>query len=377
MILSGLLIKLLAIVTSIGIGIGPATVAAINVPDVFESSAIAGGVHAEIAVPAFFEAFAPYASAEASNGSSHSLNAPLYLGFFLTAAAEQFGFPPLPGTTETLYPQGPRQAGTIPTPIDGNAFESSAKSAEDGAAGRAVVARGAFAPAFDVGLGDARASVKATATGVTATSSIKMDDIDLGGGVVSIANVTGSALALATGDRANNRTEGAISISGVTIAGTPIDIPFGELGVDDSYSFGGVKIERLPDTTKLTSDGRIAEVRVGGFRFTLDAAPTAEFKLTFTIGDLIARSRAVDLPEFSEPDRGVEGPPATVGGNMNSPPTSITPISPRPIGKIDASTVITTEPVEGADWVALAALAALCAPLFLIVRRAFKAAVRP
>jgi len=90
----------------------PASGAAAAVPDVYESTATSGGLHASIAVPAFFEIFGPYAFAEASNGASHSYEAPGYGGFFLTAAAEQFGFPPLPGTTETLYPQGPTSAGT-------------------------------------------------------------------------------------------------------------------------------------------------------------------------------------------------------------------------------------------------------------------------
>jgi len=40
-----------------------------------------GGIHASIAVPAYFEAFTPYSMSEASNGQSHSLSALGYAGF--------------------------------------------------------------------------------------------------------------------------------------------------------------------------------------------------------------------------------------------------------------------------------------------------------
>src|SRR6266540_3022656 len=80
----------------------PARAQATALPDVFEAHAEAGAIHDSVAVPAYFETFFPYSLSEASNGSSHGYHAVFYPGFFLTAAAEQQGFPAPPGTTETL-----------------------------------------------------------------------------------------------------------------------------------------------------------------------------------------------------------------------------------------------------------------------------------
>ena len=91
-------------------GAWPAGAQGESLPAVFEARAEAGAIHDSVAVPAYFETFFPYSLSEASNGSSHGYHAVFYPGFFLTAAAEQQGFPAPPGTTETLYPQGPTTA---------------------------------------------------------------------------------------------------------------------------------------------------------------------------------------------------------------------------------------------------------------------------
>jgi hypothetical protein len=367
-----------------------------DVPDVFESSAVAGGLHASLAVPAYFEVFGPYAFAEATNGSSHSYEAPGYGGFFLTAAAEQFGFPPPPGTTETLYPQGPRSAGTPGTPTDANVFSSSGRSGPNGASGRSVVARGAFAPAFDVGLGQAAASVLADATGVTATSAIAMQDVELADGLVSIDQVTGTARSRATGRSTGSDADGSIAMTGlrvgdvpidlradgIVIAGTPYTAPDGGVPIDDFLAQAGVKIERLPDSKRVSEDGEVAEFAVGGIRFTF-SQPAAEFAFTVTMGDLVARARALDLPEPEPaPVPAVDAPPI-------APPAA--PIVDRSVrgggGVVDGSPimpsdvvrrrVVRTTSADGADWILISAFAALAAPMSLIVRRAFRAAARP
>jgi hypothetical protein len=367
--------------------------AAAGKPDVYESSATAGGLHVSIAVPAYFEVFGPYAFAESTNGASHSYEAPGYGGFFLTAAAEQFGFPPPPGTTETLYPQGPRSAGTPAAPIDANVGESSGRSGPDGASGKAIVGRGAFAPAFDIGFGEAEASVVAAANAVTSTSSIAMQDVELADGLVSIDQVTGTAQSRSTGRAGGGHTDGSIAMTGLRVAGVPVDLradgvviagtpatlPDSGLPVNDVLSQAGVTIERLPDTRKVTPDGEIAEIRVGGIRFTF-RQPNAEVTLTATIGDLVARSRAVDLPDAPRvqlPSLTPVSPPLVSSGTV-VPPRFIDRVLP-PLG-VDGSAVrrvVRTEPVAGGDWIAIAALAAFAAPLSLVVRRAFRAAARP
>ena len=367
--------------------------AAGSTPDVYESSATAGGMHVSIAVPALFEVFGPYAFAEATNGTSHSYEAPGYAGFFLTAAAEQFGFPPPPGTTETLYPQGPRRAGTPAAPVDANVGESSGSSEPNGASGRAIIGRGAFAPAFDVAFGEAEASVVASSTGVTSTSTIAMQDVELADGLVSIDQVTGTALSRSTGRAGGAHTDGSIAMAGIRVAGVPIELradgvviagtpatlPDDALPVNDVLSQAGVTIERLPDVRKVTPDGQIAEIRVGGIRFTF-TQPNAETTLTVTFGDLVARSRAVDVPDAPPvqlPGLTPVSPPLVSAGSVVSRPVILPTLPSLRVDEPAVRRVVRTEPVGGGDWIAIAALAALAAPFSLIVRRAFRAAVRP
>jgi hypothetical protein len=348
--------------------------AQVDVPDVYESTATAGGVHVEVAVPAFFEAFGPYSSSEASNDASHSYHAPLYLGFFLTAAAEQFGFPPPPGTSETLFPQGPTEAGTPQTPVDANGFESSGRSTATGASGSSVITRGAVAPLFDIGLGKAESSVQADAGGVTAKSSLVMEGVGLSDGLFSIDHVLGSAQSRATGKPGEGTAAGTITLSGIRLAGIPIDLPIESLPTGDELPLGGITIERLADERTLSPDGQIAEIHLGGFRITIDQ-PAAEFKFSVTIGDLIARSRVVDLADPSPLDTSNDETvaPSTVGATTSTPVVGRTPGEESLITR----TVVTSTPVRGGNWIAIAALSALAAPFLLIVRRAYKAAVRP
>lgn len=387
--------RIAAVAAAVLLIAGPVPVGAETaVPDVYESSATAGGLHASLAVPAYFEVFGPYAFAEATNGSSHSYEAPGYGGFFLTAAAEQFGFPPPPGTTETLYPQGPTSAGTPPSPADANFFESSGRSTATGASGRSVVARGAFAPAFDVGLGQAAASVVADAKGVTATSSITMEDIELADGLVSIDQVTGTARSRSTGTRSGADTGGSIAMTGlrvgdvpvelradgIVVAGTPYTPPDSGVPINDFLAQAGVKIERLPDDEHISSDGQVAEIGVGGIRFTF-SQPAAEFTFTVTMGDLAARARVLDLPDPTPPvvddDPGPIpsfAPEPVARPRVEPPPVAAPPVVP---DAVVTRRVVRSTDADGADWIAIAALAALAAPFSLIIRRVFRAAARP
>jgi hypothetical protein len=370
-----------------------APIAVAAVPDVYESSAISGGLHASVSVPAFFEVFGPYAFTEASNGASHSYEAPGYGGFFLTAAAEQFGFPPPPGTTETLYPQGPQEASTPALPNGSSLLSSSGRSSRDGAEGQATVGAGGQAPYFLVGGGHASSSVKALASAVTATSNLRLQDLSLADGLVTIDQVVGSASARSTGRAGGGTSDGQISMFGVKVAGVSVDLrpdgvvlagaPFTAPGtglpVDDFLAIFGITFERLPLTKTITPDGRTAEVKVGGVRFTF-SQPTSEFELVVTIGDLTARSRAVDLPAppVDVPRTVTTAIDTTRGAIVSASGDALAPEQVTDVPQAIASrSIVRTRPVRGADWVAIAALAALAAPLMLIIRRAFRAAVRP
>lgn len=362
-------------------------VGAQTVPDVYESSAVASGLHVTVSVPAYFEVFGPYAFAESSNGASHSYQAPGYAGFFLTAAAEQFGFPPPPGTTETLYPQGPREASTG-TPV----LASSGRSGPEGAEGEATVGRGGQAPYFVAGGGHAESSVEAAADGVRSRSHVNLQDLSLADGLVTIEQVVGTATALASGVAGRGRADAELTMAGVRVAGVAVDLdadsvslagtPFGApstVALDDFLSLFGIAVERLPTTERVTPDGDAAETRIGGVRFTF-TQPGAEFEATVTIGDLVARSRVADLAG-APPQPGVVGNGIGTGadGSLASPGDAVAPDEPIPVvpQAMASERVVRTVPVRGADWIALAALAALAGPLLLVIRRAFRAAVRP
>jgi hypothetical protein len=256
------------------------------------------------------------------------------------------------------------------------------------------VGRGALAPAFDIGFGKAAASVVATTDAVTSTSSIAMQDVELADGLVSIDQVTGTALSRSTGRAGGGHTDGSIAMTGLRVAGVPVDLradgvviagtpatlPDSDLPVNDVLSQAGVTIERLPDVRKVTPDGQIAEIRVGGVRFTFHQ-PNAEVTLTVTIGDLVARARALDLPDTPKvqlPSVAPVSPPLVASGTIVPAPVLCCPVLPSlAVDEPAVRRVVRTEPVGGGDWIAIAALAALAAPFSLIIRRALRAAVRP
>ena len=90
-------------------------------PAIYEARAEAAALADTFAFPAQIDTFTPYSLSETASGSSHGLQSVFYPGFLLSAAAFQQGFPPPPGTTETLYPQGPvdGKASVLPLPGDG------------------------------------------------------------------------------------------------------------------------------------------------------------------------------------------------------------------------------------------------------------------
>jgi hypothetical protein len=165
---------------------------------------------------------------------------------------------------------------------------------------------------------------------------------------------------------------------GVVIAGTPLTAP-DALPADDVLAQAGVSIERLPDVRTVTPDGQIAEMRVGGVRFTF-TQPQAEVTFSVTFGDLVARTRVLDLAEpvtLDLPSLGPVNPPVVVAGPVGPPLVAGEGRPIEPPTTLATRHIIRTSPVGGGDWIAVAAIAALAAPMSLIVRRAFRAASRP
>jgi hypothetical protein len=345
------------------------------VPEVFEARAEAGGEHDSVAVPAYFETFFPYSLSEASNGSSHSYQAVFYAGFFLTAAAGQFGFPPPPGTAETLFPQGPADATAEAIPVEQGSFgESSAHSGATGASGRAT-GGGSGVEGGSLGVGSTTSDVKATASGVTATATVVMHDVDLGG-AVHIGAISGRATATATGQVGGATADGALSLSGVTVAGAPVEIPTFEVpavpGVSDVLTAAGVSVRRLPDTREVAPDGTGAKLELGGIQFVF-AQPAQDFTATITFGRLRVLARALPPTQAVEPAAAtvIPGSPGGIdvlGAEQGGSTLTPTP-APLPTRRTAAVLVRRVTPVGGLDVSALAAVLAVLTLAVPLVRR--------
>lgn len=357
--------------------------------DVFEARAEAGGIHDSIAVPAYFETFLPYSLDEASNGSAHGYHSTFYGGFFLTAAAEQYGAPNPPGTTETLYPQGPTKASASTFPFPGAEMGSShGASSATGSEGGATFGGGAFGPQGSIGFGQTTTSVKVE-SGVRSRATVVMHDLHLG--PLAIGAVNASAEAVSGASPGTGKATSSLTFANATVNGMPI-ANLASLGqpspIDDVLAQAGLTITRLPDTRAVSKDGTDSRVEIGGVKVTF-AQPTQEFTLTWTLGRVQARSRALPaLPAVAPTEgrgagRGLdsEGLGRVMASGSRAPvgPTDravATPTAARPTSATAKRIVRTTRP-RTMDVTTLAALIALVAIFASLARRAFRAVASP
>jgi hypothetical protein len=356
---------------------------------------VAGGVHDSLAVPAYFETFAPFSLSEATNGSAHGYQSPFYAGFFLTAAAGQFGFPPPPGTTETLYPQGPTQGSAAGAAFPGAQFASStSRSGPDGSSGQATGGAGALGPEVTASGGSATSAVDAAGGAATATASIDLHDVSLAGGMVKIGEVVGRAAARATGQPGQADANGGVVLidvsilgqhvtadgRGLTVGALPLTAPAVPV-VDQTLKAAGVTIERLPDSRTVLRDGTAAELHVGGFEVVF-SQPAQEFAVTVTLGRLDVSTRAVQRPP-APPIVTVPVPPveAALAPPVPPPRPPVLGAAPLAVPARPAPLVVRritqTLPARSADWSGIAALLALAAPVALVLRRVFRLAAAP
>jgi hypothetical protein len=419
-----------------GAGVAGGTAADGSPPPIYEARAEAGAVTDSLSVPAQIETSTPYSLSEANNDSSHGVHAVIYPGLLLSAAAFQQGLPPPPGTTETLYPQGPveGQADVVPLPAEfGGGPGSTARSAgHSGPTGSFGEARyGGFSPATGVSVQFGQARTSATAGSVVRSAAeVVLQQVRIGG--FAADTVTTTAEATADGSRDGGRASGSVKLAGATLMGTPVTLgPTGltvggttaELPttptVDELLAQAGVSVRRLPDTETKSPDGTESRLEIGGLEVRLDQ-PGQEFSTAFVLGRASVRARAVRLtaapgippqipsqPEFkpetptqSELFPGVAGsllsgplpaaqpesratapapgPPPTVAGETLVAP--LPPAASPPPGAPAQSLARPTaqrDAVHRADWSGLSALIALAAPGALILRRILRLVAAP
>jgi hypothetical protein len=357
--------------------------------DVFEARAEAGGIHDSVAVPAYFETFLPYSLDEASNGSAHGYHSTFYGGFFLTAAAEQYGAPNPPGTTETLYPQGPTTANASTIPFPGAEMGAShGTSGAFGSEGAATLGAGAFGPAGSIGFGQTDTSVT-VGSAVRSRARVAMHNLQLG--PLSIGAVNVSAEAVSGGTRGSGKVSKSLTFTDLSVGGMPIGVTeIGTAGpVDAALAQAGLTITRLPDTRSIAADGTNSRVEVGGVKVTF-SQPAQEFTVTWTLGRVSAAARALPslpaietaAPRLALPGLGtelIEPPRSSVDGITARAPATSTGLQPAAgLGPADELRRVRRTRSAGAmDLTTLAALVALVAIFSSLARRAFRAVASP
>jgi hypothetical protein len=280
-------------------------------PAIYEARAEAGAVTDSLSVPAQIETSTPYSLSEADNDSSHGLHAVIYPGILLSAAAFQQGLPPPPGTTETLYPQGPvdGEANVVPRPTElgggpGSTARSTGHSGPTGSSGESRY--GGFSPATGVSVQFGQARTTATAGSVVRSAAeVVLQQVRIGG--FAADSVTTTAEATADGSREGGHTFGSVILTGATLMGTPVTL--GSTGltvggtsaelpttptVDELLAQAGVSVRRLPDTQTTSPDGTESRLDIGGLEVRLDQ-PGQEFSTAFVLGRASVRARAVRL----------------------------------------------------------------------------------
>ncbi|MGH8994268.1 MAG: hypothetical protein ACRDYV_02020 [Acidimicrobiia bacterium] len=403
-------------------------------PDIYEARAEVGGVADSLAVPALFETFTPYSLSEASNGASHGLHAVFYPGFLLSAAAFQQGFPPPPGTTETLFPQGPLEGTAEAFPISGGGGgrlpQSSGHSDATSSSGEAVYGEFAPSPELSVDSGLAHSTAGLAGTAVRSAADVVMKDVRLGGGALVIQMLSAAGEATADGNPGGAKAAGSVVMTGATLMGTsvvltPNGLQVGGAGgeapaatpVDTLLAQAGISFRRLPDTRVESPDGTESRLDLGGVEVRFDQ-PDREFGVGIVMGRVSVRARAVhnepqglgeettvpapvtDLPAQAPgvilPVDSFGGTPAVdatpdrfvtvrIPGSPTPAPSPAPAVegataslaAPAPVPGRVGQAATNTVPAESADWSTLSGLIALAAPGALIVRRILRAASTP
>lgn len=383
-----------------------------SLPDVYQVRAEVGGMHDSIAVPAYFEMFFPYSMSEASNDSTHGLHAPWYGGFFLTAAAQFYGFPPFPGTTETLYPQGPEDARVEFLPLPGGGWwESAGHSTARSSNGSVTYGTSESSSPFGMTSGTSRSAVSAAGGAITATAASVMEGVRFADGALTIGAVEVNGRAVSTGRPGGSKAEGDLSLVDVELAGVPLRVtPTGveiagtggdasNATVDELFAAAGISMRRLPDRRVTTSDGTSSLLEIGGVEVVV-AQPEQEVAVTYTLGRLRLSSRSaytaggdgsgppvlddlddpiVDDP-FFPPDvlSGTETSGNGTGGVAAGP--SLRPRTEHGAADVALPTptraIRRVTPASAGNWSGIGALLLLVTPGGLVVRRTLRAANR-
>lgn len=271
-------------------------------PSIYEARAEAAAFANSFSVPAQIDTFTPYSMSETASGSSHGLQAVFYPGFLLSAAAFQQGFPPPPGTTETLYPQGPVDGKSSVFP-GGFGAGSSGKSGPAASSGEAHYGSGGSADSGGT-FGLAKTSVSAETATVKSVADVVLNQVRLGGGLV-IGSVIATAEATADGTAGGARNSGSVTLNGLTLSGTPLtlspdglqaggnktDVPSPE-GVNPALAAAGISIRRLPDSRVTSADGTESRLELGGYEVLIDQ-PAREFRARYVLGHVSVLARAV------------------------------------------------------------------------------------
>jgi hypothetical protein len=271
-------------------------------PSIYEARAEAAAFANSFSLPAQIDTFTPYSLSETASGSSHGLQAVFYPGFLLSAAAFQQGFPPPPGTTETLYPQGPVDGKSSVFP-GGFGAGSSGKSGPTSSSGEAHYGSGGSADSGAT-FGLAKTSVSAETATVRSVADVVLNELRLGGGLV-IGSVVATAEATADGTVGGARNTGSVTLNGVTLSGMPLtlspdrlqagdqksDVPSPE-GVNPALAAAGISIRRLPDSRVTSEDGTESRLELGGYEIRIDQ-PAREFQARYILGRVSVLARAV------------------------------------------------------------------------------------
>ena len=269
---------------------------------IYEARAEAAAFADSFSVPAQIDTFTPYSMSETASGSSHGLQAVFYPGFLLSAAAFQQGFPPPPGTTETLYPQGPKdgKSSVFPLPLGAGSSGNSGPAASQGEAHYGSGGSGDSGGTF----GSSKTSVSGATAVVRSTADVVLNQVRLGGGLV-INSVVATAEATADGTTGGAHNTGSVTLNGLTLSGVPLtlspdtlqagqqktDVPSPE-PLNPVLAGAGISIHRLPDTQVTSADGTESHLELGGYEIRIDQ-PAREFHARYVLGRVSVFARAV------------------------------------------------------------------------------------
>jgi hypothetical protein len=271
-------------------------------PSIYEARAEAAALADTFQVPAQIDTFTPYSLSETASGSSHGLQSVFYPGFLLSAAAFQQGFPPPPGTTETLYPQGPVDGKASVFPIPGGAGSSGSSGP---AASKGEAHYGSMGSADGGGtMGLSKTSVSAQTATVRSTADVVLNQIRLSGGLI-IGSIVATAEATADGTTGGAHNTGSVTLNGLTLSGVPLTLSPDQLqaggqktgvpgpeGVNPALAAAGITIRRLPDSRVTAADGSESRLELGGYEIRIDQ-PGREFHARYVLGHVSVLARAV------------------------------------------------------------------------------------